>query len=126
MATINYDQSDPQQRMAAKALQAIIDNKVSSDILYSAPSKIDKIPKNVKYIRARNLIEAVKKISSLVFSHAYLINFNTDLTPYDRVELRKVLLGMDKKNIHICIEENLPYMEGLSVITKSEGFIQLL
>lgn len=125
MKTIQYNENDPRQVELIELLEATKSGNPTS--IYLAPDPIERLKKaNVRYIRARTIVEALEKLSSLKYIDAYILNVKTDLSPEEKVKVRTSSTRTNKRKIHVCIDNNLPYIEGLSILTKSEGLRQLL
>lgn len=94
--------------------------------IYLSPEPIERL-KDYKYLRAKNIVDAIQKIASIQFDDAYIFNVKLP-TEEEKILIRRVLIKMkDKlKHIHFCLDMNLPYIEGISVINKVEGFKQIL
>jgi len=95
-------------------------------LIYLSPTPIERL-KDYKYLRAKNIVEAIQKITTVQFEDAYIFNMKLP-TEEERILIRRILFNMkDKlKHIHFCLDMNLPYIEGISVINKVEGFRQIL
>lgn len=106
----------------------IKDNLITEQIqkkVYVSPDMIPRI-KDSQYIHASTLVQAFEKLSSLSFSKAYIFNIKLKIGDQDRLKVKQLLKGMGEKvnNIFICIDTPVPYIEGLSILSKTEGLKQ--
>lgn len=97
----------------------------SKRIIYLSPEKISRI-KDSEYFYAADLITAIRKLASSDFSKAYIFDTKLIVSDADKVEMRSLLsqMGEKIKDIHICIDIKLPYLDGLNVISKTDGLKQ--